>query len=57
MTIYWYVVGCSGLKQRLFAQEYGTQIKRFGLDSAELPAYVELWNAVAPPVRKDAVQL
>ncbi len=57
MTIYWYVVGCSGLKQRLFAQEYGTQIKRFGLDSAELPAYVELWNAVAPPDRKDAVQL
>ncbi|CAL8471248.1 g10790 [Coccomyxa elongata] len=41
----------------LDAQEYGTHIKRFGVESAELPAYVELWNAVAPPDRKDAVQL
>ncbi|BDA46634.1 Conserved oligomeric Golgi complex subunit 2 [Coccomyxa sp. Obi] len=40
----------------LDAQEYGTHIKRFGVEAAELPAYVELWNAVVPPDRKDAVQ-
>lgn len=38
-------------------QDYGAHIKTFGVEPAELPAYVELWKAVAPSERKDKVQL
>ncbi len=31
------------------AQEFGRQVFKFDLDPSELPAYRELWAAVAPP--------
>ena len=31
------------------AQEFGRQVFKFELDPSELPAFRELWAAVAPP--------
>jgi hypothetical protein len=36
-------------------QEYGIHISKFSLVPAEMPAYVELWRAVAPADRKDDI--
>lgn len=36
-------------------QEYGVHIAKFGLVPAEMPAYVELWNAVAQAERRNDI--
>ena len=36
-------------------QDYGAHISKLGIEPRHLPAYVELWNIVAPPDQQQEV--